>query len=177
MLAGCSRKFDVIKCFGDKCVVRPGTRMSPATVSVSHPSIKPSPPICTFKQIETSLTWCNLFCFYHPRFLLSSSVSLYISVSIFLNIFALLCSPTRLLATSLPCCSLAAPHWLCPLPEFHLCPRSASASQLHPPARPLRSRSSDRKKGPTTSASADAISDMTEVSRCCLMSTLKLKAF
>ncbi|XP_056624955.1 ensconsin isoform X7 [Triplophysa dalaica] len=46
--------------------------------------------------------------------------------------------------------------------EFHLCPRSASASQLHPPARPLRSRSSDRKKGPTTSASADAISDMTE---------------
>ncbi|XP_057205042.1 ensconsin isoform X6 [Triplophysa rosa] len=39
---------------------------------------------------------------------------------------------------------------------------SASASPLHPPARPLRSRSSDRKKGPSTSASADAISGMTE---------------
>ncbi|XP_057205045.1 ensconsin isoform X9 [Triplophysa rosa] len=46
--------------------------------------------------------------------------------------------------------------------ESHLCPRSASASPLHPPARPLRSRSSDRKKGPSTSASADAISGMTE---------------
>ncbi|KAA0709367.1 Ensconsin Microtubule-associated protein 7 [Triplophysa tibetana] len=49
-----------------------------------------------------------------------------------------------------------------PEKKFHLCPRSASASPLHPPARPLRSRSSDRKKGPTTSASADAISDMSE---------------
>ncbi|XP_067313750.1 ensconsin isoform X10 [Pseudorasbora parva] len=47
--------------------------------------------------------------------------------------------------------------------ESHLCPRSASASPMQPPARgPLRSRSSDRKKGPTTSVSADAISSMTQ---------------
>ncbi|XP_056327985.1 ensconsin isoform X2 [Danio aesculapii] len=47
--------------------------------------------------------------------------------------------------------------------ESHLCPRSASASPMQPSARgPLRSRSSDRKKGPTTSVSADAISSMTQ---------------
>ncbi|XP_052010501.1 ensconsin-like isoform X1 [Xyrauchen texanus] len=39
----------------------------------------------------------------------------------------------------------------------------ASASPLQPPARePLRSRSSDRKKGPTTSTSADAIASMAQ---------------
>ncbi|XP_056327995.1 ensconsin isoform X11 [Danio aesculapii] len=47
--------------------------------------------------------------------------------------------------------------------KSHLCPRSASASPMQPSARgPLRSRSSDRKKGPTTSVSADAISSMTQ---------------
>ncbi|KAK7138091.1 hypothetical protein R3I94_013656 [Phoxinus phoxinus] len=47
--------------------------------------------------------------------------------------------------------------------ESHLCPRSASASPMQPPARgALRSRSSDRKKGPSTSVSADAISSMTQ---------------
>ncbi|XP_039521667.1 ensconsin isoform X8 [Pimephales promelas] len=47
--------------------------------------------------------------------------------------------------------------------ESHLCPRSASASPMQPPARgALRSRSSDRKKGPPTSVSADAISSMTQ---------------
>ncbi|XP_058654713.1 ensconsin isoform X3 [Onychostoma macrolepis] len=47
--------------------------------------------------------------------------------------------------------------------ESHLCPRSASASPMQPLARgPLRSRSSDRKKGPPTSVSADAISSMTQ---------------
>ncbi|XP_026136400.1 ensconsin isoform X16 [Carassius auratus] len=47
--------------------------------------------------------------------------------------------------------------------ESHLCPRSASASPMQPSARgPLRSRSSDRKKGPPTSVSADAISSMTQ---------------
>ncbi|XP_067242813.1 ensconsin isoform X11 [Chanodichthys erythropterus] len=47
--------------------------------------------------------------------------------------------------------------------ESHLCPRSASASPMQPPGRgPLRSRSSDRKKGPPTSVSADAISSMTQ---------------
>ncbi|XP_052010507.1 ensconsin-like isoform X7 [Xyrauchen texanus] len=47
--------------------------------------------------------------------------------------------------------------------ESHMCPRSASASPLQPPARePLRSRSSDRKKGPTTSTSADAIASMAQ---------------
>ncbi|XP_067242836.1 ensconsin isoform X14 [Chanodichthys erythropterus] len=47
--------------------------------------------------------------------------------------------------------------------KSHLCPRSASASPMQPPGRgPLRSRSSDRKKGPPTSVSADAISSMTQ---------------
>ncbi|XP_073676066.1 uncharacterized protein map7d3 isoform X11 [Garra rufa] len=47
--------------------------------------------------------------------------------------------------------------------ESHLCPRSASASPMQPLARgPIRSRSSDRKKGPSTSVSADAISSMTQ---------------
>ncbi|KAK2891192.1 hypothetical protein Q8A67_013835 [Cirrhinus molitorella] len=47
--------------------------------------------------------------------------------------------------------------------ESHLCPRSASASPMQPLARgPIRSRSSDRKKGPPTSVSADAISSMTQ---------------
>nr|XP_046262284.1 ensconsin isoform X3 [Scatophagus argus] len=41
-------------------------------------------------------------------------------------------------------------------PECHLCPRSASASPLHPPRGPVRSRSIDRQKsGMTTSVSAD----------------------
>ncbi|XP_051505159.1 ensconsin-like isoform X9 [Myxocyprinus asiaticus] len=47
--------------------------------------------------------------------------------------------------------------------ESHLCPRSASASPLQPPARgPLRSRSSDRKKVPSTSVSADSIASMAQ---------------
>ncbi|XP_042594420.1 ensconsin isoform X18 [Cyprinus carpio] len=47
--------------------------------------------------------------------------------------------------------------------KSHLCPRSASASPMQPSARgPLRSRSSDRKKGLPTSVSADAISSMTQ---------------
>ncbi|XP_072520225.1 uncharacterized protein map7d3 isoform X5 [Salminus brasiliensis] len=49
------------------------------------------------------------------------------------------------------------------IPESHLCPRSVSASPLQPsPRGPLRSRSTDRRKGPPTSASADAISSMTQ---------------
>ncbi|XP_026081406.1 ensconsin-like isoform X14 [Carassius auratus] len=44
--------------------------------------------------------------------------------------------------------------------KSHLCPRSASASPLQPPPGPLRSRSSDRKKGPPASLSADGISSM-----------------
>ncbi|XP_066504697.1 ensconsin isoform X2 [Hoplias malabaricus] len=49
------------------------------------------------------------------------------------------------------------------LPESHLCPRSVSASPLQSsPSRPLRSRSTDRQKGPTNSSSADAISSMTQ---------------
>ncbi|XP_034546522.1 ensconsin isoform X7 [Notolabrus celidotus] len=44
--------------------------------------------------------------------------------------------------------------------ECHLCPRSASASPLHPPRGPLRSRSIDRQKsGMTTSVSADGALD------------------
>ncbi|XP_061581613.1 MAP7 domain-containing protein 2 isoform X11 [Cololabis saira] len=40
--------------------------------------------------------------------------------------------------------------------KYHLCPRSASASPLHPPRGPVRSRSIDRQKsGMTTSVSAD----------------------
>ncbi|XP_055080889.1 ensconsin isoform X11 [Periophthalmus magnuspinnatus] len=45
-------------------------------------------------------------------------------------------------------------------PECHLCPRSASASPLHPPRGPVRSRSSDRhKSGMSTSVSADGALD------------------
>lgn len=45
-------------------------------------------------------------------------------------------------------------------PECHLCPRSASASPLHPARGPVRSRSSDRQKsGMTTSVSADGALD------------------
>uniref|UniRef100_A0A7N6AL74 MAP7 domain containing 3 n=1 Tax=Anabas testudineus TaxID=64144 RepID=A0A7N6AL74_ANATE len=41
-------------------------------------------------------------------------------------------------------------------PECHMCPRSASASPLHPPRGPMRSRSIDRQKSSmTTSVSAD----------------------
>ncbi|XP_056327990.1 ensconsin isoform X7 [Danio aesculapii] len=48
-------------------------------------------------------------------------------------------------------------------PEKSTADESASASPMQPSARgPLRSRSSDRKKGPTTSVSADAISSMTQ---------------
>ncbi|XP_023277458.1 ensconsin-like isoform X10 [Seriola lalandi dorsalis] len=44
--------------------------------------------------------------------------------------------------------------------ECHLCPRSASASPLHPPRGPVRSRSIDRQKsGMTTSVSADGALD------------------
>ncbi|XP_066504705.1 MAP7 domain-containing protein 2 isoform X10 [Hoplias malabaricus] len=47
--------------------------------------------------------------------------------------------------------------------KSHLCPRSVSASPLQSsPSRPLRSRSTDRQKGPTNSSSADAISSMTQ---------------
>ncbi|XP_041111945.1 ensconsin isoform X2 [Polyodon spathula] len=43
-------------------------------------------------------------------------------------------------------------------PESHLCPRSASASSIHPPKGPLRSRSIDRKKGgPPSTASSDGV--------------------
>ncbi|XP_044220132.1 ensconsin isoform X6 [Thunnus albacares] len=45
-------------------------------------------------------------------------------------------------------------------PECHLCPRSASASPLHPPRGPVRSRSIDRQKsGMTTSVSANGALD------------------
>ncbi|XP_037833496.1 ensconsin isoform X8 [Kryptolebias marmoratus] len=44
--------------------------------------------------------------------------------------------------------------------EYHLCPRSAFASPLHPPRGPVRSRSTDRQKGAmTTSKSASEALD------------------
>ncbi|XP_013860023.1 ensconsin isoform X6 [Austrofundulus limnaeus] len=44
--------------------------------------------------------------------------------------------------------------------EYHLCPRSASASPLHPPRGPMRSRSTDRQKSAmTTSKSASEALD------------------
>nr|XP_015207038.1 PREDICTED: ensconsin-like [Lepisosteus oculatus] len=50
-------------------------------------------------------------------------------------------------------------------PESHLCPRSASASPLHPPRGPLRSRSIDRQKaGPPSSASSEGGADGAQVS-------------
>lgn len=72
----------------------------------------------------------------------------------------LLCCPTLLLITSPIGCAPLALRWLCPLPECHLCPRSASGTPLHPPRGPLRSRSIDRQKGGmTTSVSADGALD------------------
>ncbi|XP_066571284.1 ensconsin isoform X3 [Amia ocellicauda] len=48
-------------------------------------------------------------------------------------------------------------------PESHLCPRSASASPLHPPRGPLRSRSIDRQKaGPPSSTSSEGGGDGTQ---------------
>ncbi|XP_077092311.1 uncharacterized protein map7d3 isoform X17 [Siphateles boraxobius] len=49
-------------------------------------------------------------------------------------------------------------------PDISTADESASASPMQPPAHgALRSRSSDRKKGPPTSVSADAISSMTQL--------------
>ncbi|XP_033876214.3 ensconsin-like isoform X7 [Acipenser ruthenus] len=48
-------------------------------------------------------------------------------------------------------------------PESHLCPRSASASSIHPPKGPLRSRSIDRQKGgPPSTASSDGAPENTQ---------------
>ncbi|XP_058845414.1 ensconsin-like isoform X9 [Acipenser ruthenus] len=47
--------------------------------------------------------------------------------------------------------------------ESHLCPRSASASSIHPPKGPLRSRSIDRQKGgPPSTASSDGAPENTQ---------------
>lgn len=99
-----------------------------------------------------------------PPFLsLSYSPSLFPStLFILFGSFALLllCCPTRPLITPPIGCAPLALRWLCPLPECHLCPRSASASPLHPPRGPVRSRSIDRQKsGMTTSVSADGALD------------------
>ena len=92
--------------------------------------------------------------FLSPTFLLFSS-----TLFIFL-FFLLLCRPTRPLITPPIGCSPLALRSLCPLPECHLCPRSASATPLHPPRGPVRSRSIDRQKsGMTTSVSADGALD------------------
>ncbi|XP_041076971.1 ensconsin-like isoform X3 [Polyodon spathula] len=48
-------------------------------------------------------------------------------------------------------------------PESHICPRSASASSIHPPKGPLRSRSIDRQKGgPPSTASSDGAPENTQ---------------
>ena len=72
----------------------------------------------------------------------------------------------------LPCLP-AAPH---PLTrrlssESHLCPRSASASPLHPPRVPLRSRSTDR-KGPPSSPTSDGAPEGAQVRLCTLPTPL-----
>lgn len=123
--------------------------------------LRPSVLISSPSTSMTDLTYTNVLCFYHPSPLLS--FSLYLPLSVPTSTFALL---THSAACDVPSLlSLAVHHWLCPLPEFHLCPRSASASPMPPLARgALRSRSSDRKKV-STSVSADAISSMTQVSR------------
>ncbi|XP_058857467.1 ensconsin-like isoform X14 [Acipenser ruthenus] len=47
--------------------------------------------------------------------------------------------------------------------KSHLCPRSASASSIHPPKGPLRSRSIDRQKGgPPSTASSDGAPENTQ---------------
>ncbi len=155
-----------------------GSVLCHVSLSVSHPLIKPNLPEAISAMSNSSpstcmtdLTYTCVLCFYHPFPLLPSS--LYLPLSVPSYTFALL---THSAACDVPSLlSLAVHRWLCPLPEFHLCPRSASASTMQPSARgPLRSRSSDRKKGPTTSVSADAISSMTQVSRWCMAtSTLK----
>lgn len=161
--------------------VWPGCCLSPVMslcLTPTNPPIKPNLPeaISAISNSSpsacmTNLTYTNVLCFYHPFPLLPSS--LYLPLSVPSYTFALL---THSAACDIPSLlSLAVHHWLCPLPESHLCPRSASASPMQPSAHgPLRSRSSDRKKGPPTSVSADAISSMTQVSRWCMAtSTLK----
>ncbi len=118
----------------------------------TNPPIKPNLPeaISAISNSSpsacmTDLTYTNVLCFYHPFPLLPSS--LYLPLSVPYYTFALL---THSAACDIPSLlSLAVHHWLCPLPESHLCPRSASASPMQPSAHgPLRSRSSDRKKRP-----------------------------
>lgn len=106
---------------------------------------------------------CISFNYHLPSLLLSSSPAFPLP---FLPLFilpiysSLLCCPTWPLITPPIGCAPLALRWLCPLPECHLCPRSASASPLHPPRGPLRSRSIDRQKsGMATSVSADGALD------------------
>lgn len=107
------------------------------------------------------------FHFFHPSFSLPHSFfpQPYLCIPpLFLIIhsfcFLLLCCPIWSLITPPIGCAPMVLRWLCPLPECHLCPRSASASPLHPPRGPVRSRSSDRQKSSmTTSVSADGALD------------------
>ncbi|XP_029971982.1 ensconsin isoform X7 [Salarias fasciatus] len=75
------------------------------------------------------------------------------------EILSRLLTPTQAsLARSKSAAALSAEGTIAP--ECHLCPRSASASPLHPPRGPVRSRSIDRQKsGMTTSVSADGALD------------------
>lgn len=93
----------------------------------------------------------------------SLSPSLHLSLSFF---FVLLCRPTGPLVPPAIGRAPMALRWPCPWPECHPCPRSASASPLHPPRGPVRSRSIDRQKsGMTTSVSADGALDPSVVRR------------
>lgn len=85
------------------------------SLSVSHPPTHPSNPVFLRPSVlisnsspstsMTNLTYTNVLCFYHPFPFLS--LPLYIPLFLSLPL-PLLCSPTRLLVTSLPCCP-----WLC----------------------------------------------------------------
>ncbi len=88
-----------------------GSVLCHVSLSVSHPLIKPNLPeaISAISNSSpstcmTDLTYTCVLCFYHPFPLLPSSLYLlFLSLSI-----PLLCSPTWLRVTSLPCCP-----WLC----------------------------------------------------------------
>lgn len=139
--------FALVKCFG---VLSVQEAVRPLSLSRTHPSnpVLQSVLINKSSQIETSLTCCNFFfCFYHPHFLLSSSVSLYI--------FFIYISPNFALLTHSTACDVPSLLFLgyapltvsftrvSPVSSFSVCqpaaspgPRTPAQSQQWPEERP-----------------------------------------
>ncbi|XP_029703350.1 ensconsin isoform X8 [Takifugu rubripes] len=125
----------------------PGSRQDKRSTSTTN--LKPQPEACISKRLSSSTTLIK-----SPdktRRPPSSTVDG--------GVLSRLLTPTQAsLARSKSAATLSADGK--DAPECHLCPRSASATPLHPPRGPVRSRSIDRQKsGMTTSVSADGALD------------------